>query len=1506
MEVGAMDRFYLYEQIEKGKYHEVFKGRRKQSIDYYGVKGVKKSQKARVLQEVRMFNVLPAHDRVIRLYEWHETTNHMWMVFEYCVGGSLMELIRQDLKLPEKCVRNFGRDALAGLHHLHAHGIIYGDLKPSNLLLDDNGRLKLSSLGLSRRLADINRTPVGDLPKDRRGTPCYMSPELFNSGGCGLSAGVHSFQSDMWALGCVLYESAVGRPPFVSSSFAELVMMIANDEPEYLGARARAGEGTTTTFSRDFLALLSGLLEKDAGVRMSWPEVMTHPFWRRADANGTPPTCARMPVQAAFNEFVSSSSLRGAAATHRKAAVGATMGSNGGMSHALANEENRDPQKQSTNGDSGGRLAHAAVSPRRDGGRGGGAGTGQDTSSSSSSSSRAHADVVRLSRAARLNLEDEDESTATGYGSRAARSPILDDGGGGVGGGGVGRGVDSSSSSSTSAVPMKDNNDIRLNHPDNELDFSDTSHRSAGTAFAHVDGSDDEPMRPALAWSEGDSHDEPRGRNGSGGHTNDDRSSSPGHETRIVDDEGMSSAFVEETEDMYYGDAMITASQELESALSCIGKLAWHASDSAVKPIAQNKRIERQQGPEYDAKQISFKPIPLHEMLELDQEEMENLLTMIYQCLAGNSTVNEKISVLSYFETLCVDANAANMFVNSSIMSMLVSLMRASKAALIRTRVAAVIGVLVRHATYISEDLVHTKIVQVLADAMKDSSERVRRKSAAAFGELLFYISTQQQDAATRDAVADAAASVWTVSATNIGTMCRLLRPGEDEIAMHYVVKTIENIATLGGVWTDRFATTENAQNLMNVFQASGTGSNETRHTGNSVVSRSENFRGTVASTLARLCRASDKVLEYVAERGGSRLLLSGMRDKNAKVQQSFLGIALTILIEQSKSASTGRHWGSRAGARSLRLFAREERGTLAALEALLSVPSSIVKGKALLCCSMLLSQYPRWLLRLFESKYIQHIDRGMREGAGDDKYLHECASAAQRILVQILPGLLDQIRTEVDKKAERAASSDTSRRRPQSSSYAHNHHSGAASGAGKHELNGAKTDGGPKKEPASLVPILVHIVTSPTLLEMIASDNLMDLMSDILRRISALSTAPSFKQVKTEMTTVLRAVEAISHKRHLLVEHYDTVLDLVDTLLSLACGRNTGRDGSRSQPRTTADYDQEITVLSMKLTSDILMAILREPASAASSSPGDNGDWSNTESNTKPRSSDCSIAVDRFLRARLLPSMPVLMEGEEPVPVYALKLLDVVLGSRVELAAEAVRAGLLPKLAEFMSLQHPNNNVHNVWACSAIVGHDNLVRSGELLDLRIPEKVVAIINYSFQNSVDAFFEPSIHIMHTLLRRVSRKPNAALRDELLLLIVQNFNTFVSLTVVGDDDALGDEVASCLLLALDLGGRGRANRICAGIVNSSTVSHLCSEMRQTNAKRVFSVLLKACASLSGAAEDVVDVNALASRDCLPSIRQRLNDLSSRTDAGADSAAFAADVLRLCITITNSAS
>ena len=116
-----------------------------------------------------------SHPNVLQFHNWYETRNHLWVIVEYCAGGDIGRLLKQDLALPEATVRCFGRDICAGLLYLHCRGVVYGDLKPANLLYTEAGVLKLCDFGLATRLDDLYSAASEDRPMPRRGTP---SPRL--------------------------------------------------------------------------------------------------------------------------------------------------------------------------------------------------------------------------------------------------------------------------------------------------------------------------------------------------------------------------------------------------------------------------------------------------------------------------------------------------------------------------------------------------------------------------------------------------------------------------------------------------------------------------------------------------------------------------------------------------------------------------------------------------------------------------------------------------------------------------------------------------------------------------------------------------------------------------------------------------------------------------------------------------------------------------------------------------------------------------------------------------------------------------------------------------------------------------------------------------------------------------------------------------------------------------------------------------------------------------------
>lgn len=255
-----MNNYHLYEEIGRGKYSQVYKGRKKFMIHFVAVKSTEKCQREKVMTEVELLSGL-RHPNVIEYLNCYETRNHLWVIFEYCAGGDLLRLLKQDSRLPEDRVRIFGRQICAGLLHIHSRGIIFCDLKPSNILFTEDEVLKLSHFGQALRVEAVNNSgPSG--PGRRHGTAQYMAPELFSE------AGLHSFSSDLWSLGCVLHELFSGSPPFTAVSSQQLQCLV-------MDAAVPKMPGATPEFQDLTSELLRPLLR-----RLAWPQLRAHRWWR--------------------------------------------------------------------------------------------------------------------------------------------------------------------------------------------------------------------------------------------------------------------------------------------------------------------------------------------------------------------------------------------------------------------------------------------------------------------------------------------------------------------------------------------------------------------------------------------------------------------------------------------------------------------------------------------------------------------------------------------------------------------------------------------------------------------------------------------------------------------------------------------------------------------------------------------------------------------------------------------------------------------------------------------------------------------------------------------------------------------------------------------------------------------------------------------------------------------------------------------------------------------------
>ncbi|GEM07962.1 G2-specific protein kinase [Rhodotorula toruloides] len=167
-------------------------------------------------EEVNILEQLGSNDNIVRYYERFvdKPDNMLYILMEYCSGGDLAGVIQRCRKtgcmLPEDVVWAYLTQITLALHDCHSETdakgarkpvILHRDIKPENVFLDENNNLKLGDFGLSKAMeqAAMTQTYVG--------TPYYMSPELINGQ-------PYDVKSDIWALGCLIYELCAGHPPF--------------------------------------------------------------------------------------------------------------------------------------------------------------------------------------------------------------------------------------------------------------------------------------------------------------------------------------------------------------------------------------------------------------------------------------------------------------------------------------------------------------------------------------------------------------------------------------------------------------------------------------------------------------------------------------------------------------------------------------------------------------------------------------------------------------------------------------------------------------------------------------------------------------------------------------------------------------------------------------------------------------------------------------------------------------------------------------------------------------------------------------------------------------------------------------------------------------------------------------------------------------------------------------------------------------------------------------------
>ncbi len=227
------NRYQLLEQLGSGGMAEVFRARDLMLTRNVAIKILRRDFSGNedfqnnFRQEARAAANL-SHPNIVTVHDFGFAEEMLYIVMEYIPGKDLKQLIRERGRFPIDDAIPLIYQACAGIGYAHRAGIVHCDVKPHNMLVSSDGRLKVTDFGIARALSSIMPGEKADVVW---GSPLYFAPEQAKGEG-------PSPASDVYSLGVVLYELLSGTPPFTAGSADELARLHISGRPvpirEYL------------------------------------------------------------------------------------------------------------------------------------------------------------------------------------------------------------------------------------------------------------------------------------------------------------------------------------------------------------------------------------------------------------------------------------------------------------------------------------------------------------------------------------------------------------------------------------------------------------------------------------------------------------------------------------------------------------------------------------------------------------------------------------------------------------------------------------------------------------------------------------------------------------------------------------------------------------------------------------------------------------------------------------------------------------------------------------------------------------------------------------------------------------------------------------------------------------------------------------------------------------------------------------------------------------------------
>ncbi|MEE6472328.1 hypothetical protein FKM82_009576 [Ascaphus truei] len=258
-----MDKYDIIKMIGEGAFGKAFLAKGKPDNTQCVIKEINLSkmplkEKEASHKEVTLLAKMK-HPNIVTLFTSIEEKYKLYIVMEYCDGGDLMRRInmQRGVLFEEDQILSWFVQISLGLKHIHDRKVLHRDIKAQNIFLANNGTLaKLGDFGIARMLnntMELARTCVG--------TPYYLSPEICENR-------PYNNKTDVWSLGCVLYELCALKHPFEAGSLRQLVFKICRGHFEPVSSK----------YSYDLRALISQLFKISSRDRPSINSILKKPF----------------------------------------------------------------------------------------------------------------------------------------------------------------------------------------------------------------------------------------------------------------------------------------------------------------------------------------------------------------------------------------------------------------------------------------------------------------------------------------------------------------------------------------------------------------------------------------------------------------------------------------------------------------------------------------------------------------------------------------------------------------------------------------------------------------------------------------------------------------------------------------------------------------------------------------------------------------------------------------------------------------------------------------------------------------------------------------------------------------------------------------------------------------------------------------------------------------------------------------------------------------------------